>query len=126
MIRPYTIADFEMIQEWWGKPLTLDTIPVYGTFIAESDGIPLLSVTIYLTTGKGLALLENLVGNPAFKGEKRRELAKELAFHVEQWARERDVKKLICLAPNEKLEKRYQELGASIIMKNISCLAKEI
>lgn len=124
MVRPYFKEDYEVIGAWLKIPEY--TLPLDSTFVAEYDGKPAVMLTVYFTNDPTFALLENFIGDPDLDKSIRRPLSAELAEHVERVAKSRGVTRLVCLAPHEKLTKRYQELGYSVVLQNINALVRDI
>lgn len=124
MIRPYNPADYPVLKEWMDVPE--HTFPIDSTYIAEHDELPAVSLSVYFTNDPAFALLENFLGDPGLDKQIRRGLSEALVQHVEAVSRSRGVTRLVCIAPHQKLENRYRELGYGVVLENVSCLAKEL
>jgi hypothetical protein len=130
VIRPYLPTEFEMVRRWWlahGEvPPLPDMLPPDSTFILELHRQPALCVSLYLTNSPEICYVENFVGNPELKGEARREGTEKLLAHLEMVARGRGYRRLICLGHKPELKKRYQEIGFTPTVDNITGFAKEL
>lgn len=130
LIRNYRESDFQSIARWWDAADETAPIPTMlptdSTFVLEIDSIPVLCITVYTTNSNEVAFLENFVGNPTFKGPKRRDAAQILVSYACDWAKERGINRVICFAYKEPLVKRYQELGMRKTMTNITSFVKEL
>lgn len=124
MIRSYNPSDYPALKEWMDVPE--HTFPVDSTYIIEHDGKPAVAISVYFTNDPEFALLENFLGDLKLEKQVRRELSASLVQHVEAVSRSRGVTRLVCLAPHEKLEQRYRELGYGVVLESVSVLAKEI
>lgn len=124
MLRQYNPSDYPTIKLWLDVPE--HTFPSDSTFVAEHDDKPAVVLSVYFTNDPALALLENFIGDLSLDKTIRRGLSEALVQHIEAVARSRGVTRLICIAPHEKLETRYRELGYGVVLENVSVLAKEI
>ncbi len=127
-IRTYTHEDFKMLKSWWdaaGKncppPVMFSTD---STYIFEIEGVPALSVTAYLTNSKGLAILEHFVGNPELKGADRRNASAFFINLVYDTLNVLGYQYVLGFATNDKLVKRYEELGMTQLSPNITSMIK--
>lgn len=127
--RSYTPLDFASIQEWFQyhgmNGFTPDFVP-RTTYIATYGSRPIASLSLITTNVTEYAHLENLVADPHISAELRRKAVAGLVNYIESQAKSMGYKKLMCLAPNDKLEKRYSELGYSIGLKGLTSMVKEI
>jgi len=127
-IRTYTKEDYGMILSWWGAankhcpPESM--LSEDSTYIFEIDGVPALSVTAYLTNSKGLAILEHFVGNPELKGVDRRNASVFFINLVYDTLNALGYEYVLGFATNDKLVKRYEELGMSQLSSNITSMIK--
>jgi hypothetical protein len=128
-IRNYKDDEFKMIDSWWKSANELGPIPGMlpeeTTFVLEFEGEPALCITLYTTNSKEVAYLENFIGSPKLKGV-RKALAPQIIDHASRFAKSRGIRRLVCLAPNEKLEGRYTELGFTKTVKGLTALTKEL
>ncbi len=128
MIRNYTLADFETLKSWWvaaDEPgPTIEMLPEDSTFILEVDGVPKMSISVYLTNTNYLAYLECFIKNPEINYKNN--YTQQIIDHAEQFARSKGVKILVCLSYREKLKQRYQEFGYHRTLDNLSGFAKQI
>lgn len=129
-IRNYTDADFEMIQGWWTKqnevPPTKEMLPPDTTFICEYEGVPLVSITVYLTNSKEFCMLDNFVGNPEFPGEKRKEASGRIIGWSEVFAMTLGYKSMMCLAMKDKLKEYYTTFGYTKRFDNVATFNKAL
>lgn len=129
-IRSYKNSDYGEIWKWWIEqneiPPLPDMMPEESSFVFEFDGVPILAVALYLTNTKEVCYIENLVGNPKFKSPARKNALAMLIDHLEKFAKEKGFKRLIMLSYRDGLKKRYQELGYSKSLDNLSSFVKEI
>lgn len=128
-IRLYKDNDFEMINHWWiiGNTYNFnkDFIP-NSSFIIEENNIPLAFISLYELPIKEYAIVENLVGNPEYKGLKRKEAVNQLHKFVEFYAKYLGYKKLHCLAKEQKLVTRYEDLGYKVTCNTVTSFIMEI
>lgn len=129
-IRLFKEKDYKDILMWWIKsgelPPSLNMLPLDSTFILEYEGTPILSMCVYFTNTKEIAYSENLIGNPNFKGPKRRELVPVLFKYVENFAKDKGYKRFICFSYKDKLKKRYKNLGYKPTVNNLTSFVKEL
>lgn len=128
-IRMYKESDYKMLSEWWieqgenvpGK----DLIPEDSTFVLEVEGIPMVSLSAYLTNVSGMAVFENFVGNPLYKQE-RKEYSPLIMKHVENFLKEKGYKRVVCFGYKDKVKNHYQKMGMRKTLDNISSFVKEL
>lgn len=129
-IRPYTHNDYEMIASWWkasGSQAPAQVLmPEGSTYVLSIDKVPALSVSLYFTNCKAICYVENFVGNPEMKGPKRKAAGHTLMSFIERRAKENGFTHLWGTSFRESTTKRYQEIGFTEAMKNVSSLIKEI
>ena len=129
-VTPYREEQFDLIKSWWdaaGEFAALPgMMPEDSTLIVNYEGRPLASLTIYFTNSKEIAYLENLVGNPEFKGEIRKKGVEILTRSAEQLAKSRGYKRLLCLTEKTKLKGRYEELGYLPTLNNVTTFVREL
>ena len=129
-IRNYKYTDYPVLKAWWeanneAAP-TLSLMPLESTFVAEWEGKPLLSVTLYLTNCKEIAFVENFIGDPEAKGPLRKEAGQVLQRYIEKWAKAAGYNRLMCTLLTEPLKPRYEELGYKTGVSGVSLMVKEI
>lgn len=129
-IRSYTSADWKMIKEWWhlsGEVGPFESMmPLDSSFVAELDGSPALAVALYLTNMPEAAFVENFIGNPEVKGEKRKEASQLLADHIARFAKQRGYKCLVCMTEKDVLKKRYVELGFNPTLSGVTTFVRVV
>lgn len=118
-----------MIRSWWTDqkefPPFPEMMPEESTWIAEIDGIPILSLTMYLTNG-GFGWAENFIGNPNFRNSKRKDAANEIVAHMIEFAKSKGLKRIVCMSEKQKLVFRYSELGFTETLNGLTSLVREI
>ncbi len=120
-----------MVQAWWqpspeGVIPTPEMMPPDSTFICLYEGMPALSVTMYLTNTPEFCMVDNFIGNPEMRGPLRRELTKELLAYVEYIAQGLGYKKIFCMASNERLASYYGELGFNKTLSGVTTFTKDV
>jgi hypothetical protein len=128
-IRMYTPRDYEMLASWWKEqgeqaPIRED-LPLDSTFILEADNLPLFSICAYMTNVKGLSYLENFVGNPSYKKD-RKKYAEFIVNYACDFLRDKGYLRVVCLSNKHKLMNRYQELGMTKTADGISAFARTL
>lgn len=131
MIRSYKNSDYEMICDWWDMqyeqaPL-LGMMSENGTFIYEYNNNPLMSLTVFKTQ-TNIGYLEGYICDitAEVSVEKRHECGKELWNHCYQWAKENGIQHLVCYTDKESLVNRYENLGMTKVMNNLTSLFKNL
>lgn len=124
MVRAYSSQDYGTLRKWLDVPEW--TYPKDSTYVIEHAGRPAVVLSAYFTNDQGLALLENMVGDPALKGPVRKELSRALFDHVCSESAKKGFRRVLFMATNEKLKKRYQEFGGTVILENVCVLTKEL
>lgn len=129
VIRPYIPRDYAVLFDWWeqiGEKAPPERyLPVGSTFIAEIDGVPSLSVTVYLPNGP-VAWIDHFIGNPEVDTKKRRMATKRLLTHLEREAKALGYERVFCMATNDRLKSYYEKLGFSLTASNIFTFIKEL
>lgn len=124
IIRLYKPEDFEMIQSWWTSQGEIspskEMMPLDTSFVLEENGVPLASVCLYFTNSKEICHFANIVGSPDSKGPKRKEATQLLLEYAKLFAKEHGYKKLLCFSYKDKLKKRYEEMGWTPTLHNIT------
>ncbi len=129
MIRPYTERDYPIVCDWWefhGEPIPPKELIPTSTYILEKDGLPWVCLSLVMFNTPWIAWSCGLVSNPHISSEGRQDAVRDLWDHVAQIARLMGYKNLLCIAPNEQLEKRYEELGFKVTKKNQTFMVKEL
>lgn len=126
-IRLYKKEDYELVKSWWlaakeFAPLE-EMLPEESTFILEINNEPKICLTTYLTNCKFFAYLENFVKDPNFNNE---EAIQKLVSHVEKFVKDKGYRVLFCLSYKDKLKERYEELGYTNTLNNLSSFNKEL
>lgn len=128
-IRHYQKEEYYNVLSWWEQheecAPTKDMLPEESTFILEENGIPWVCITLYLTNSKEFAWIDNLVANPAIK-KSSKEAVNTIVEHVEKFAKNKGYKKLFCMAIEDKLGKRYQELGYNMTCNSVKTFLKDV
>lgn len=130
VIRKYQPTDLALLESWaksYGIPSLNEAAIPATTYIAELDGHPVVSLSMMLTNNKEYAYLEYAVGNPEFGPSKARQAAfKDLVQWMEHLAKGAGYKRLVCLAPDPKLEAYYESLGYKTERRGLSFLMKDL
>jgi GNAT superfamily N-acetyltransferase len=113
-IRPYDVTDYPTLFSWWqaarqaAPPQKL--IPLGSTFLIETDSIPALSVSVFITNAP-IAYVEHFIGNSQIPAPVRHLLGQRLLEHIQGFARSFGAEWLICHTYVDGLVRRYQEMG---------------
>lgn len=128
-IRPYTAADYPMISSWWAEQKepgpTEDMLPLDSTVIVETAGCPILCQSMILTNVKGFCYVENLVGNPEFKG-KRREAGHFLASYWNFFAKEKGYDRIVTFSYRPGVCKVLEDYGWIKTVGGLQAFVKEV
>ena len=128
-IRHCSLTDFYTIKTWWERNgqhgFTEKFLPT-TSYVAEWRGEPVASISVLRTNISEYAYLENLVSNPDYPKHDRKPVIEALVAYAEKQAKELGYKKLLCLAPNDKLSKRYEEMGYTPSLFNVTVQVKEL
>ena len=126
-IRLVKPKDLIPMSEWWRlhklQPAQVEDFPNDSSFIICSDGIPMASIVAYLTNGE-FVFLEGLIVDPRLDKRMRKRVVEELVFYCYGFAKNRGYKRVLCMTSNEKLAKRYTELGGKVKMEGNFLLEK--
>lgn len=130
MIRSYKDSDYIEIFKWWIKA---DEIPPFKemltketTFVYEKNDKPLVCISLYLTNCKEIAYLENFVRDPQFLGKEKDTAMRQILDYVENVAKTRGYKRLICFSYKDKVKSKYEEFGYRNTLNNLASFVKEI
>lgn len=127
-IRTLKPSEFEMINGWqkeeigygfefWMLPPT--------TFVVEVNETPVAAVSLILTNCHAISQIENLVGNPAKRNE-RREAIPHLINFVCEYAKSFGSRRIYMNAYVDKLKEKYESFGFTKASDNLSLLWKDI
>lgn len=128
-VRPYTDRDFEMLCSWWKASGTVGIKPSMlppTTYVLEYKGRPVFAHSLVCTNVKEYAYLENFVSDPSYKSPNRHELSLTMVQFMERLAKNLGYKRLLSLAPNSKLQSRYQDIGWTTTLTGVSTVMKEL
>jgi hypothetical protein len=130
IVRKYTSADYEMVSGWWKTGLDKETIkdlyPEESSYIFEFEGKPLLGASLYMMNSPIACMLENVISNPEYKVENRKELVNEFIEFLLNEAKAKGYKNIILLAYEDKLKDRWLDLGFKCVTNNISAFSKSL
>jgi hypothetical protein len=129
MFRPYKETDYEMLCSWWHKQGDMapsrNMVPLDSTFILEISGQPVLSGSVF-TTNTSMALLENFIGNPDFK-KQRKAYSKQLVDYMADYAKSKGFERVVAITYSPKLAKYYaNDFKLRMTFENVACLVREI
>lgn len=129
-IRHYTNEDFNMLTNWWlasgETPPPMDLLPVGSVYILELDNKPLLSGTIYFTNCEALCHIANLISNPEYKVENRKEYTEVLMKYLQKVAKNAGAKWALALPYKEGIKRIHLENGFRKTLDNITALVKDL
>lgn len=128
MIRPYLDSDYDLICSWWnkqGEPSpSKSMVPIDSTFILEIEGQSVLSGSLF-KTNTGMALLENFIGNPDFK-KQRKAYSKQLIDYLTNYAKQQGFERVVAITYSSKLAKYYaNDFKLKVTFENVICLVRE-
>lgn len=130
MIRLFKDSDYKEICQWWqaaGEPVPPRNLIAPKTYILENSvGIPWICLSLIEFSTPHIAWSAGLVSNPSLTKEGRKAAVKELWDYVAATAKELGYANLLCIAPNERLEKRYAELGFIPTYRNQTFMVKPL
>lgn len=127
-IRTLEGSDFSLLSAWWsehGMPSPTRDIYPPTSYMCLYDGVPTLSASLFLMNCPGAAKIENLVGNPLLRAE-RKECVPLLFRHVERIAAAWGYKQLILFSYEDKLKQKYEDLGYVKTLENVTTFSKKI
>ncbi len=123
-----TDKHYDIISNWWirhNKPIIQkDLLSTSGFIVKESDAY-LVAVWVY-KTNSALCGLEFLVSNPEVVGIKRDESIDFLINFTLDYIRLSNYKAVFCTIENSKVMERANNLGFSLINKNVSNFMRSI
>ena len=129
-VRPYKESDYDMICEWWKAyemaPPMRGMMIEDGTFVAELDGNPLMTITAFKTQSLEVSYLEGFCSKPGLINSIRNFASQSIVEHAYAYLRKLGFKRVNCLSLQDKLTKRYQELGGIVQCSGITSLGKEL
>lgn len=128
MIRPYIDSDYDLLCSWWykhGEPSpTRSMVPSDSTFVLEIDSKPVLAGSVF-KTNTGMALLENFIGNPDFK-KQRKAYSKQLIDHMTNYAKQEGFERVVAITYSPKLAKYYaNDFKLKVAFESVVCLVRE-
>lgn len=122
--RHYKPSDFKTISSWWtqrNEPGPNEgMLPSETTLIVEYKGIPAVCLSIYFTNSKEISYLENVCTNPNIKKEIRQTLLELLTKFAFGFAKDHGYKRMIVLSYKDKVKKRYEQIGFTKTIDNVS------
>jgi len=126
-IRPYKNEDYNEVASWIVDmpQLSADLLSKSSTFILEMDSKLLFLLTVYFTNCKEICFLDNFIGNPKMKNE-RKEHSQLLFTYIEELAKDLGYKSVVCFSNIDKLTQKYETYGYNKLMKNACVLGKGI
>lgn len=131
MIRSYKNSDYEMICDWWDMQYQQGPLPgmmsEHGTFILEHNNEPFMSLTVFKTQ-TNIGYIEGYICDITreISIEKRREYGQNIWNHCYQWAKENGIQYLVTYTDKEALVNRYEKLGMTKVMNNLTSLSKDL
>lgn len=121
-------SHYAELKGWWSQRdeagPTLQMIPE-TSYIMYCDNKPILFISLIMTNTE-VIWLENLIGNPEYKGQKRKECANLFLSYIENVAKTNNKKRFFCMSANEKTTQRYIELGFQQTLSNVSTFIRSI
>ncbi len=129
-IRPYKAADFDVIHAWWiqsgQNPPSPGCMIEDGTFVAEINGEPALSLTVLKTQSKQIALFEGYIAKPGLEKGLRNEAGAQLWERCYQYALEHGYRNAIVYSGKPQLTARYEKLGMTRSLEGLSALYRRL
>jgi hypothetical protein len=128
-IRNYKDSDYDMLSGWWHdsneRAPSRSLTPIDTTYILEVDGTPLLSICLMTTNMKGACFIENFVGNPNMKKE-RKQYAQTMWDYASDKAKELGYERVIAIPYKAALAEYYKTLGMTQTLDSLISLVKEL
>lgn len=122
-------TDYATLVSWWKEqglaPAWKALLPE-TTYIAEIDGVPVVAASLFLMNVPDAAMMENLIGNPSYKGKGRREAAQAVLAHAEGEARKRGYRTLVLFTAEDRLKDLYRGVGFQETLTNVTTFSKDI
>lgn len=129
-IRQYTDSDYSEVCNWWqyhGEPVPPKELISEHTYILEEPhGKPWLCLSLITFNTPWIAWSAGLVSNPDLNCYGRKEAVRDLWDYVANVAKSMGYKNLLCIAPCEALEKRYEQLGFVPTKKNQTFMVRAL
>ena len=129
-IRAFRNDDYKDVCRWWvaaGEPIPpRELIPALTYILETEDGVPWVCLSLITFNTLFISWSCGLVSNPEVPKKGRKEAVRQLWDHVAMIAKSAGYKNLLCIAPSEKLEKRYQELGFVPTKRNQTFMVREL
>ena len=128
-IRPYNHSDYNMICGWWNSHNEQSPLPGMmvenGTFIYEYDGIPVMSLTVFITQSS-IGYIEGYISNPEIDPSYKKICGPDLWNHCFKWAQDNGVKHLLTYTNKFPLVKRYESFGMTKAIDNLTGLFRNV
>lgn len=124
-IRPFTEADYEVVSGWakeYPKP-SKELLTKSSTFVLEVDGKMVFVLTVYFTNCKEICFVENFMGNPELKDE-RKAHSQLLFTYVEKLAKDFGYKNIVGFSNVDKLTQKYETFGYRKLTDELCALGK--
>jgi hypothetical protein len=122
------VRDYDDACEWWRhhkwEPVPADHLSQIG-FIAESDGIKLAAVWLYLT-GTAFSLLEFFVANPEAPLKKKMKAMNELLEQGLATAKRCGAKSVFTSLKTKSLERLYVKHGFTVTDREMNNLLARV
>ena len=129
-IRKYDKSDYPMLKSWWeahNEPVpSEDLMSELGTFIFEIRGEPILSISVILTNVPGMCFLENFIANPTMDKNDRKEYSQMLVNYALNFAKALGYKRAVCFSYRDSVKARYENLGMTKTLDNLSSFVREL
>jgi len=129
-LRNFKANDYEELVRWSNAasipPPPPGTFLEASTYLIEGPNGLVATLTWYPQPTLEFAILEGLLSNPDVPKRLRRQAVNRLAAHVEKVAKSCGYKRLLCLAPNESLARRYEQLGYTVTLGGVFTLVKTL
>lgn len=125
-VRKYTPDDFNILKSWWVQaeeiPPLFTMLTPEVTFILEENNTILAAVNVLLTNCTEFAYLMGLIKNPTTE----KDVIPVLLDYVEKHTKEQGYKRLMMMSYKPRIKRRYQNLGYSATLNNVTTFVKEL
>jgi hypothetical protein len=130
-VRNYKHSDYPMLCSWWkerGEACpSKSMLPLNSTFILEKDGKPIYSISAYATNCSGISFLENFIKNPSFsRQDQDRDYSQLIVDYAVRFLKDNGYERVVCFSYKDNVKKRYEELGMTKTLDNLSSFVREI
>lgn len=128
-IRQYSPLDLPLLNRWYER------VGVFGisenllpstTYILENNGKPVIAHSLVCTNVKEYAYLEGFISDVDYRAPDRDELVRYMVNFMKDLGKSLGYRRLLTIAPNEKLRQRYIELGGKATMENVTTVVVEL